>query len=192
MFPVWWPPFTESPFAYNEVLLHYSLMSSIKSESITLPSWLIQAHAPDQDPLSTYGYPLARESLQIVASLCWELAFPVVISTIYIWLSIPDFAFWSYRIFCYFSFITACFVLQYSIYRTYWGQKARHSRRNPKKVRRDRRGCIHNHLKILLFFSKCEIRAKGLRPHLRVHRFGTPNALRNATSTKAPFPRLVE
>ena len=36
---------------------------------------------------------------------------------------------------------------------TYSGQKALHSRRNPQKVRRD---CIHNHLKILLFFQSAK------------------------------------
>ena len=34
------------------------------------------------------------------------------------------------------------------------------------------------------FWCTCSLVPKGLRPHLTAYRFGTPNDLRNATSTK--------
>jgi len=59
------------------------------SESVTPPSSLILAPAPDQNPPDASVLPLYTKSLQVAASPCWELALPVVISAIYIWLSRP-------------------------------------------------------------------------------------------------------
>ncbi|MCD6196951.1 MAG: hypothetical protein J7K15_00060 [Deltaproteobacteria bacterium] len=60
------------------------MMSCTTSEGITPPSSLILAHAPDQNPLSDFGYPYFRESLQVVISPCWEMALPDVISAIFV------------------------------------------------------------------------------------------------------------
>ena len=49
-------------------------------KGITLPSSLIRAHAPDQLPPTHFGLDLARGSLQVAASPCWESALPDVIS----------------------------------------------------------------------------------------------------------------
>ena len=59
------PPGVASPATWN---------------GITLPSSLIRAHAPDQLPPTHFGLSLARGSLQVAASPCWDLAFPDVIS----------------------------------------------------------------------------------------------------------------
>ena len=54
--------------------------SSTASAGITRPSSLLLAHAPDQNPLIVSVLLLINESLQVVASPCWELALPSVIS----------------------------------------------------------------------------------------------------------------
>src|SRR5262249_8563915 len=50
------------------------------SEGIAPPSQLLRAHAPGQDPPTSLGCPSVSGSVQVVASLCWELALPGVIS----------------------------------------------------------------------------------------------------------------
>jgi len=60
----------------------YAVASCTTSESITPPSSLILAHAPDQNPLVDFGCPYFNESLQVAASPCWEMAFPDIISAI--------------------------------------------------------------------------------------------------------------
>jgi len=52
------------------------------SEGITPPSLLIQAHGPDQNPHDSFGYPYSDVSLQVVASPCWKMALPDIISAI--------------------------------------------------------------------------------------------------------------
>jgi hypothetical protein len=47
---------------------------------MTPPSSLVRAHAPGQDPPTSLGCPSVSGSVQVVASLCWELALPGVIS----------------------------------------------------------------------------------------------------------------
>ena len=48
--------------------------------SITHPSSLLRAHAPDHDPPTSLGCPSVSGSVQVVASLCWALALPGVLS----------------------------------------------------------------------------------------------------------------
>ena len=50
--------------------------------SITHPSSLLRAHAPDHDPPTSLGCPSVRGSVQVVASPCWALALPGVISAL--------------------------------------------------------------------------------------------------------------
>jgi len=57
-------------------------VSRTTSEGITPPSSLIQAHAPDQIPPTDFGSTSSGGSLQVVASPCWEMALPDVISAI--------------------------------------------------------------------------------------------------------------
>jgi hypothetical protein len=54
----------------------------VTSEEATPPSSLLLTHAPDQNPLAGFGCPYSDESLQVVASPCWEMALPDIISTI--------------------------------------------------------------------------------------------------------------
>jgi hypothetical protein len=56
---------------------------------MTRSSSLIWAHAPDQNPLAASVYRLCHASLQVAASPCWELAFPDVISSIFLWVLGP-------------------------------------------------------------------------------------------------------
>ncbi len=56
---------------------------------ITRSSSLIWAHAPDQHPLAASVYRLCHASWQVAASPCWELAFPDVISSIFLWVLGP-------------------------------------------------------------------------------------------------------
>ncbi len=60
------------------------VMFYITSEGTTPPSSLLQAHAPDQDPLTGFSCPYSDESLQVAASPCWELALPDFISAIFV------------------------------------------------------------------------------------------------------------
>ena len=60
----------------------YAMASCTTSESITPPSSLILAHAPDQIPLADFGCPYFDGSLQVLTSPCWELALPDIISAI--------------------------------------------------------------------------------------------------------------
>src|SRR5215471_589175 len=48
--------------------------------SITHPSSLLRAHAPDHDPPTSLGCPSVSGSVQVVARPCWALALPGVIS----------------------------------------------------------------------------------------------------------------
>jgi hypothetical protein len=50
--------------------------------SITHPSSLLRAHAPDQDPPTSLGCPSVSGSVQVVASPCWALALPGVLSAL--------------------------------------------------------------------------------------------------------------
>jgi hypothetical protein len=74
------PPFTESPFACLRCYLLQRGFQRTSSEGITPPSSLILAHAPDQNHLAASDLTLHSKSLQVVASPCWEMAFPDVIS----------------------------------------------------------------------------------------------------------------
>jgi len=56
--------------------------SCVTSEGVTPPLSLILAHGPDQNPPSVFSCPYYVGSLQVVASPCWEMVFPGVISTI--------------------------------------------------------------------------------------------------------------
>ena len=78
------PPGAQSPFARYEVLppAVWRPAASTTSEGITPPSSLIQAHAPDQIPPTGFGSTSSGGSLQVVASPCWEMALPDVISAI--------------------------------------------------------------------------------------------------------------
>ena len=49
---------------------------------VTPSSSLIRAHAPDHPPPSASGSPSATGSLQVVASPCWKMALPDIISAI--------------------------------------------------------------------------------------------------------------
>jgi len=49
------------------------------SEDATLPSSLIRAHAPDQNPPASFGLGLVSRSLQVAAGPCWEMVLPGVI-----------------------------------------------------------------------------------------------------------------
>jgi len=66
-----------------------AVASCTTSESITPPSSLILAHAPDQIPPADFGCPYYDGSLQVVASPCWELALPDIISAILAWVPGP-------------------------------------------------------------------------------------------------------
>ena len=55
------------------------MVSCITSEGITLPSSLIRAHGPDQNPPADFGCPYFSRSSQVVASPCWEMALPDII-----------------------------------------------------------------------------------------------------------------
>jgi hypothetical protein len=50
--------------------------------SITHPSSLLRAHAPDHDPPTSLGCPSVSGPVQVVASPCWALALPGVISAL--------------------------------------------------------------------------------------------------------------
>ena len=58
-------------------------------EGVTLPSSLIRAHAPDQNPPLGFTFRYSKRSLQVTVSPCWKLALPDIISTILAWLFRP-------------------------------------------------------------------------------------------------------
>ena len=68
---------------------HCAATSSVASAGVTPPSSLIRTHAPDQNPPADFGFPYFGRSLQVVASPCWELALPGVISAILAWVLGP-------------------------------------------------------------------------------------------------------
>ena len=57
------PPCAESPFAQNQALPAFAMMSCILSDGVTHPSSLILAHAPDQIPPAVFD-------LTITTGLC--------------------------------------------------------------------------------------------------------------------------
>jgi len=76
------PPRVQSPFARSRRYLNRRDVSCITSEDITPPSSLLRAHAPVQNPPAYFDLPYKAGSLQVVASLCWEMDLPDVISAI--------------------------------------------------------------------------------------------------------------
>src|SRR5262249_1622779 len=50
--------------------------------SMTHPSSLLRAHAPDHDPPPSLGGPSVRRSVQVVARPCWAVALPGVLSAL--------------------------------------------------------------------------------------------------------------
>ena len=56
------------------------VMSRITSGGVTLPSSLIRAHASDQIPRGSFAFGSSAKSGQVVASPCWKMALPDVIS----------------------------------------------------------------------------------------------------------------
>ena len=76
------PPCAESPFARNRCyLLWHNALHHVRRH-YPLPSSLIRAHAPDQIPPNASSSPSAVGSLQVVASPCWGMALPNIISAI--------------------------------------------------------------------------------------------------------------
>jgi len=65
------------------------VVSRTTSEGITPPSTLIRTHAPDQIPPAGFSCPYYGGSLQVVASPCWEMVLPDVISAILAWVLGP-------------------------------------------------------------------------------------------------------
>ena len=55
------------------------------SVGVTRPSSLFLAHAPDHNPPADFGFPYFDRSSQVAASPCWKMAFPDVISAIFVW-----------------------------------------------------------------------------------------------------------
>lgn len=82
------PPRAQSPFARSRRYLHRRNVYSTTSEGVTPPSSLIRTHAPDQIPPVLF-VPLLDGSLQVVASPCWEMTLPDVISAILAWVLGP-------------------------------------------------------------------------------------------------------
>lgn len=76
------PPRAQSPFARSRRYLNRRDDTSITSEGVTPPSSLLRAHAPDQNPPTHFELPYRAGSLQVVASPCWEMVLPDVISAI--------------------------------------------------------------------------------------------------------------
>ena len=83
-----WSVFLKMPAIYREPLCPLKVLPlavlrpCTTSESATPPSSLIQAHAPNHNPLTTSELTSRSKSSQVVASLCWEMALPDIISAI--------------------------------------------------------------------------------------------------------------
>jgi hypothetical protein len=63
-------------------VIYCAVVSCTTSEGATPLSSLILAHAPDQVPPVVFGCPYYNRSLQVVASPCWKVALPDIISAI--------------------------------------------------------------------------------------------------------------
>ncbi len=74
------PAIYREPLCLLEVLPPKGRCPSIPSTSVTRSSSLIRTHAPDQNPPADFGVTLYGRSLQVIASPCWKLALPDVIS----------------------------------------------------------------------------------------------------------------
>ena len=76
-----WPPSAQSPFARSGC---YPCRGGLRAawRSITPSSSLIRAHAPDHHPPRASARALRAGSLQVVASPCWAIALPDIISAI--------------------------------------------------------------------------------------------------------------
>ena len=76
-----WPPSAQSPFARNG---RYPPRGGLKAawRGVTPSSSLVRAHAPDHPPPRASARALRAGSLQVVASPCWAMALPDVISAI--------------------------------------------------------------------------------------------------------------
>jgi len=76
------PPRAQSPFARSRRYLNRRDLTCITSEGVTPPSSLLRTHAPDQNPPAHFDSTYKAGSLQVVASPCWEMVLPDVISAI--------------------------------------------------------------------------------------------------------------
>jgi hypothetical protein len=76
------PPRAQSPFARSRRYLHRREVLCLTSEGVTPPSSLLRTHAPDQNPPAHFDSTYKAGSLQVVASPCWEMVLPDVISAI--------------------------------------------------------------------------------------------------------------
>jgi len=76
------PPRAQSPFARSRRYLNRRDLACITSEGVTPPSSLLRTHAPDQNPPAHFDSTYKAGSLQVVASPCWEMVLPDVISAI--------------------------------------------------------------------------------------------------------------
>ena len=76
------PPRAQSPFARSRCYLFRRNVACITSEGVTPPSSLLRTHAPDQNPPAHFDSTYKAGSLQVVASPCWEMVLPDVISAI--------------------------------------------------------------------------------------------------------------
>ena len=76
------PPRAQSPFARSRRYLNRRDLACITSEGVTPPSSLLRTHAPDQNPPAHFDSTYKAGPLQVVASPCWEMALPDVISAI--------------------------------------------------------------------------------------------------------------
>ena len=76
-----WPPSAQSPFARSGC---YPRRGGLKAawRGVTPSSSLVRAHAPDHPPPRASARALRAGSLQVVASPCWAMALPDVISAI--------------------------------------------------------------------------------------------------------------
>ena len=76
-----WPPSAQSPFARSGC---YPRRGGLKAawRGVTPSSSLVRAHAPDHPPPRASAFALRAGSLQVVASPCWAMALPDIISAI--------------------------------------------------------------------------------------------------------------
>ena len=74
-----WPPSAQSPFARSG---RYPRQGGLKAagRGVTPSSSLVRAHAPDHPPPRASARALRAGSLQVLASPCWAMALPDIIS----------------------------------------------------------------------------------------------------------------
>ena len=74
-----WPPSAQSPFARSGC---YPRRGDLKAawRGVTPSSSLVRAHAPDHPPPHASARALCAGSLQVLASPCWAMALPDIIS----------------------------------------------------------------------------------------------------------------